>query len=83
MTTHDARQSLWGHSVGIDVWDAENQIIQGHGWLTPTPVKGDILIIQGKKAPIHLKITKIRYVQNVDDMFWFDAEPVRFEADDE
>lgn len=82
MTTHDARNSFWGHAVGIDVWNPQEEICKGHGWLWPLPVKDDIILIQGKKGTIHLLITKIRYVTNVDDMFFFDAVPIAPESDE-
>jgi hypothetical protein len=73
MREHDLTKPSWGHNFEILEWNPSS--CRGYCWLTPGPVAGDVLIVQGRKGPLRIRVTSSKWVTNVDDMYEFEGEP--------
>lgn len=71
MKTHDLTRPHWGHNYSVINWE-EGDL---HVWLTPGPKVDDLIILPGKRGPIHTRVTEAARMVNVDDMYRIRVEP--------
>jgi hypothetical protein len=79
-TERDFTNPTWGHNVNITKWDAETGTGRGACWITPSLKDGDVIRVRSKLDTMRLRVSNVKWVFGVDDMYNFDFAAVAAEG---
>lgn len=69
--TYDMTKSSWGHSIQWDTWP-DTRI---HGWMTPRPLKGDVVVCKFQSGKVlEFQLIAVQYCLDPTDMFFADVK---------